>query len=691
MSFLTEALADSPTSLFLFDETSGTTLVDNQGVNNGTLAGSPTLGVAGLAQGTAIQFASASSQEATLPGPTPVATSDYSIEIWFKWTAGTSLLRDNTSTGGYIIGYDSSGFFSIRLGNNSVATSLNTSVVRDGLRHHVVVVKSGTTATCYCDGIVIATWTISAPTSITTPWHVMRNGLGGAFSDGVVDAIGFYPSALSQARILAHFNAGINVFGFLGGAHTQGTFQSSGTSISANIPKVNVGDTLIAIVQNRAYCNPTPPAGWTAIDTDPGSGPVTRLYKRVADGTEAASYAWTTIASDRAGLVISRLVNLNATTPFVSYGKATGTTSSVDVPSLTPTQAGQMLIAIGGANATTAQTLTFPGTMTKEYNAGNGSAMSTAIAQEVQSGTSATGTRTITGSSSTAMFGASLLLAPVVTGTTQTGTLSLSAKGTLTLTPFVEHRASITLGGSGTLNVTAVREQHGSLSLGGIGALSLAATREQRGALSLLGRGSFGLSPRVERNAAINLHSAGSFSANALVERHGAMSLGAIGTFHLSGSRTTTGVIALSAQSVMNLAAIAERYGILALSSRGTFQASANLEYNVPLAFAASSSFSLNAELAIDIAVEHLIALVSTEKNLRLANQDGSIFYPIVPEELIVQNEVLTLRQVDNVVKLASVHSPRAILIDDYDINSSGPSIQTISTDETQITVIPVE
>lgn len=719
-TWATVAKTDSPTSIFLLDETSGTSAADAVGSNTGTYVNSPTLAVAGLAQGTAVQFVSASSQELTLPGPAPSATSDYTVEVWFKWTAGTAILRDNTSGGGYILGYDSSGFFSVRLGGNSVATSISTANARDGLRHQLVVTKAGTTATAYFDGIICATWTISAPTAVTTPWHVMRNGsTAGQYSDGVVDAIAFYPSALSQTRVLAHFNAGIDIFGFLGAAHTTSTFQSSGTSINTTTPKANTGDVLIAILQNRAYCNPSPPAGWTTIDTDPGSGAVTRLYYRVVDGTEGSSYTWTSLASDRSGLVISRLVNLDSTTPFESYAKANGTSggpASLTLTSLTPTQAGDMLIGIGGANSTTAQSVSVDAAMTKVYGAGGASAMSIGIGQEFRSSTSATGTRTFTApASSSIMFGASMLLQPSVViptsggGTTQTGSASLSGTGTLSATAQHIAQANATLSGTGTLGGSAQRGVFGTGTLSGTGTLGAVGYHEARAGAALSGTGTLGaagqrtqqgsvgatgvgtLSATVQHTLFGNASLSGSGTLGSVVTRevHGSVTASGTGTLGSTGVRTQSGTANISGSGVLTVAATVERLGSVLASGSGTLAGSGTVERYGLAALAAAGTLVASGQISHGVPTSFVLLQQSVPTVVRALSQDGTITQTSSSTDHQLSQSSYTLRNLDGVVSPYETVTVQTVITTDGERAISTPATRVVSSTDKQIVLVP--
>lgn len=208
-SYSAVILADNPTSYWRLNETSGVSAADEQGLNNGTYFNSPTLGDPALAgAGTAVHFGGGATQE-ELVLPNAQVSTTCSIEFWFKWTSGVTLMRDATQSLGWIIGFDNAGTFTVRVGGSTtVATSKTTASLQDGNAHHLVVSKSGADLTIYLDGVSIGTSAAASNTVSTGSWHIARNGLTpGQFTDCVIDEIAIYPTALTAGQVTAHFNA----------------------------------------------------------------------------------------------------------------------------------------------------------------------------------------------------------------------------------------------------------------------------------------------------------------------------------------------------------------------------------------------------------------------------------------------------------------------------------------------------
>lgn len=193
-------------------EATGTVAADAMGANNGTFVNAPTLGVPGLITGdadTAVSFAAASSQEVTLPNN--VLSTNGTVEFWFKWTTGVTLVRSSSSSGAWIVGFDLSGTFAYRCGGVSTAynTSKTTAQVRNGNRHHLALTKTDGQSNVFLDGVSIASNTTAPNTAMVEPWHVSRNGTFGQYSDATFDEIAIYSRALTAAEVAEHYAAGV--------------------------------------------------------------------------------------------------------------------------------------------------------------------------------------------------------------------------------------------------------------------------------------------------------------------------------------------------------------------------------------------------------------------------------------------------------------------------------------------------
>ncbi len=145
------------------------------------------------------------SGELTAPGTT--LGDDATVEGWFRWSSGTAVLRDHTSTGGrgWLLAFDNDGELAYRIGDRGFNTGVPTAAVRDGTWHHFVATKDGGEAKLYLDGAEIHAGSGAGSTSATTPWHVMRNGTRSVFSEGDADEVALYTRALTAAEVADHY------------------------------------------------------------------------------------------------------------------------------------------------------------------------------------------------------------------------------------------------------------------------------------------------------------------------------------------------------------------------------------------------------------------------------------------------------------------------------------------------------
>ena len=216
-----EVLLDSPVARWRLDETTGTTAVDSVGGNNGTYAGA-TLNQAPLINaGTAVLF-SGSGSGITVPDAAALDLStNFTLRAWVKTTSSAAMTlyekgKYGSTWPGYWLKILAGGTVSceVRSGNADTpkAVSTTTVTVNNGVRHMIdaVFVGSGTLK-IYIDGVERA----SVSHSIASAWNTAtalyigtRSGGGEAYA-GTLDELALFASALSAARITAHYNAGI--------------------------------------------------------------------------------------------------------------------------------------------------------------------------------------------------------------------------------------------------------------------------------------------------------------------------------------------------------------------------------------------------------------------------------------------------------------------------------------------------
>ena len=205
-----DTILDTPglVSYWRLGEGSGSVAADEKGANPGSHSGSPALGQPGAIAGdsnTAVGY-DGTNDKTSAPGP--ALSTQGSIEGWFYWEAGVALMRDNTTTGGWILAFDSAGKLAYRVGGTTYVTARSTASLRGGW-HHVTLTRSGGSTAFYIDGVLVHQGTGAGGAASQMSWRVMQNGTyEDQYSRGRADEVAIYNTALSAATVQQHYDAG---------------------------------------------------------------------------------------------------------------------------------------------------------------------------------------------------------------------------------------------------------------------------------------------------------------------------------------------------------------------------------------------------------------------------------------------------------------------------------------------------
>lgn len=217
-------LRDGPVGYWPLDETSGTTAFDRSGNGrNGTYTGTITPGARSSALGRAPDFGGGYIDIADNSAFSPQAGANglLTIEAWAQIDVLGTLRYIFTKGNG--AGYEwatqaNVGNFYTGIvwntGGGNAIGPVDGGVVNTSM-HHIawVASKAAPLGALYLDGVLVASTVTSPDTSSDgpSPVQIGRRGDGYANTwDGLIQHVAIFPTALSAARIKAHYVAGIS-------------------------------------------------------------------------------------------------------------------------------------------------------------------------------------------------------------------------------------------------------------------------------------------------------------------------------------------------------------------------------------------------------------------------------------------------------------------------------------------------
>jgi hypothetical protein len=220
MSYLSEVLADNPLCYYRFNELTGLLAADSSG-NGRDGAYQPsgiTLGVTGATNisdsGKAVTFTDpASYMDSGLDGVLSPGTGDFTIECWIKRTLPDLIAsivgKAPVGAGNSIeVALDNLGKINFNLNGGTLSGGVTVS---DNAFHHIVALRNGGVTRIYVDGALDQSGSISGAISPSATMLVGRKNkddiLLTGFATGTIDEVAWYGTALSLARIQAHFTA----------------------------------------------------------------------------------------------------------------------------------------------------------------------------------------------------------------------------------------------------------------------------------------------------------------------------------------------------------------------------------------------------------------------------------------------------------------------------------------------------
>jgi hypothetical protein len=252
-AYATQVEADSPLSYWRLGEPSGVTAYDQQGINNASISGSVNLGVPSVLTDNGVMgFTGGEADAPANAGFDSLFTGSYSAEFWFKTAFSGNQGIIGRGDGGN--GPNECNFqFGVGIGPTRVLEGSNHLVyytgdaatvdglvssrqnLDDGAWHYVVVERDASTSPptlrMFIDGgLDSSAPEVDPPCSSTQPLRIGSDGgLIPAFS-GTLGEVALYPSVLSPARVLAHYQAAGIVAAYSWGAGASGQLGDGSNS-----------------------------------------------------------------------------------------------------------------------------------------------------------------------------------------------------------------------------------------------------------------------------------------------------------------------------------------------------------------------------------------------------------------------------------------------------------------------------
>ena len=174
-----------------------------------TAAGGPTVVAGAQPSPTDEQWGvSFNGTNGSLALPANGITTAATIAGWFRVTNGSAIMRDSsTGTDGWSLGFDDGdGRMKFRVSGETFDTGVLFAPLRNRWHHHAVV-RNGATVEYYLDGRRVFSGAVGATTAPVSPFFVMRDGTGPAFSSGTVDQVAIWTRALSPDELAAIHDA----------------------------------------------------------------------------------------------------------------------------------------------------------------------------------------------------------------------------------------------------------------------------------------------------------------------------------------------------------------------------------------------------------------------------------------------------------------------------------------------------
>jgi hypothetical protein len=206
-------MADGPSAYFRLGEVSGTAALDAVGGASGNYVGTFSLGQPALPpalDGTAVRFDGTTSYVRAADRSAFDLGDTFTLEAWVQLTAVALAGIVDKGDSAYILRTTEDGRLLLRR-NSRIDIVTSTVALMPGKVHHVVATKAGGTAKLYLDGVDVS-GTVTNQTMSDTALELNIGAADAGVNNriaGALDEVALYKTALSAARVRAHYDAGV--------------------------------------------------------------------------------------------------------------------------------------------------------------------------------------------------------------------------------------------------------------------------------------------------------------------------------------------------------------------------------------------------------------------------------------------------------------------------------------------------
>jgi trimeric autotransporter adhesin len=215
-------LADGPLGYWRLGESSGNIAAEGMHGYDGTYYNTPTLGQTGalnLDANTAVTF-NGTNNRVVVPYKAALNPAQVTVEAWVKPTGGSGTNRAVADSfyddgagvvRGFLLGIDTSNRWWLALGNGTAYKGATATTATLNVWTHVVGTFDGTTARLYVNGLLAGSAAASYAANAVQPVTIGAWPYLGSWVDqftGSLDEVAVYSSALSAARVQAHYLLG---------------------------------------------------------------------------------------------------------------------------------------------------------------------------------------------------------------------------------------------------------------------------------------------------------------------------------------------------------------------------------------------------------------------------------------------------------------------------------------------------